>query len=200
MPQISNRLIHLGITHRTPVRSRHHGRFCCCRRLRVSRRRWLLDAWRHRDKPRKQDTQFVKQTERHGEHDLRDHVRRRKNGADHESANDHVRSPFLEFWNGHNAHVHQHDDNHRHLEGHPESNEGRQHKGQIFVDVGHPRHAIGSNLGHEAKNGRENEKVGEGHAGEKQKHTGAHQRHGQTFFVLVQARRNKSPHLIKDIG
>lgn len=88
----------------------------------------MLDACRDYDKTRKHNAEFIEQTQRHGQHDLRNHVRRCKNSADYKRTDNHIRPPFLEFRDGHNAHMHQDDNDHRHLEGDAEGNKGRQHK------------------------------------------------------------------------
>jgi hypothetical protein len=87
-----------------------------------------------------------------------------KHRGDDESADDHIRTPFPELGEIDDAGLDQNEHHHRHLEGHAEGNEGGQHEGQVFLDVGHPGDTLGRHGGHEAEDRRKDEKIGKGHA------------------------------------
>src|SRR5258705_8172754 len=101
----------------------------------VSRRR---RRGRAPDESRNYDAELVEKPQRHREHHLRDHVRRREYRSDHERPDDHVRTDLFQFFYRDHADPHQHDHCNRDLEGHTERDEGSEGEGQVLLDIGHP--------------------------------------------------------------
>ena len=65
-------------------------------------------------------------------------------------------------------------------------------------DIGHNGYAVRGNRGKETKHQRENNKIRKSHANVEEKDAGEKQWHRESALLLIEARRNKCPHFIKN--